>query len=59
MEGVKSVAKFIVLMVITFIFLMRRVSKKTGYIDEDDVVFGMFFSVIIVIFIYLAFWAFS
>lgn len=59
MEGVKSVAKFIVLMVITFIFLMRRVSKKTGYIDEDDVVFGMLFSVIIVMFIYLSFWALS
>lgn len=59
MEGVKSVAKFIVLMVITFIFLMRRVSKKTGYIDEDDAVFGMLFSVIIVMFIYLSFWALS
>lgn len=59
MEGAKGIAKFIVLVVITFIFLMRRVSKKTGYIDEDDVVFGMFFSVIIVMFIYLSFWAFS
>lgn len=59
MEIAKGIAKFIVLMVITFIFLMRRVSKKTGYIDEDDVVFGMFFSVIIVMFIYLSFWAFS
>lgn len=59
MEIAKGIAKFIVLMVITFIFLMRRVSKKTGYIDEDDVVFGMFFSVIIVMFIYLSFLAFS
>lgn len=59
MDSAKSMGKFAVLAVLTFIFVMNRIKKENGFVDGGDVLISAFLSLFITGFVYLAFWSFS
>lgn len=59
METLKSFVRFLVFAVVVYMMTLAMCQKKTGCIEEDDIVMGGIAAILITAFVYAASWAFS